>query len=322
MVGAAYAQLLLNSGIIFADAMLAFFVFFMATRFRWKQSALAALVVMVWVPLAAAQLFDDGILVLGAVPPLVLGVVVLWAIGTLVRMRREQVEALQQRARDLERERDVQAQIAAAEERTRIAREIHDIVSHSLSVVVLMTDGAISKVRSDPDLAEDTLATARDTGRAAMAEMRRMVGVLRTNESGIDAPQPGLAQIEELFAATRSAGVTVDYSVTGTALRLPQGVDLCIYRVIQEALTNARKHGGPALEIIAVRLHYGVDQVRVTVTDDGNGAVPYSEKASTTGHGLIGMRERVASHGGSLHTGPQTGGGFVIRAALPLSGGA
>lgn len=322
MIAAAFAQVLLGAGIMFVDVMLAFAVFSLATRLRWMWSAAATVLVLLWLPLAGAQTAAQGLAVFGIIVPFMLGMVSFWLGGMLVRARRAEIEALREQARVLERQRDAQARIVAAEERSRIAREIHDIVSHNLSVVALMADGAASKVRTDPDRAEQAIITARDTSRAAMAEMRRMVGVLRTSQSEIAAPQPGLGQIEKLLDAQRAVGLKVDYAVFGEPVPLSEGIDLCAYRVVQEALTNAREHGGPSLTTVTVRIEYGDDELTIDVADDGSTASGPAQQESGGGHGLVGMRERVSNYGGTLRTGPQPGGGFEVHATLPLNGGA
>lgn len=319
MTGMAFVQLPLNAGVMVADLLFVFMVFFLASRFRWTKSAPAAVVVMVWHALALSQMFDDGLRVgYGAMTQFLVGVVLLWMAGTIVRVRRDYTESLRERARELERQRDTQAQIAAAEERTRIAREIHDVVSHSLSVVVFMTDGAISKIRTDPVRAEEALVTARDTGRQAMTEMRRMVGVLRSSGTALLEPQPGVGQLQALVDKSNSAGIPARLTVSGERVELSAGLDLCVYRVVQEGLTNARKHGGPALSGVDLHLEYTDQELTVTVTDDGAG--PNMWLPDGEGHGLVGMRERVALYGGHLRTGVRKGGGFALTVTLPLSG--
>lgn len=320
MVVAAFAQLLLNAGVMVMDLLLVFMVFFLASRFRWTKSAPSALVVMVWLALALSQMFDDGLGVgSDAMTLSLIGVAFLWMAGTMVRVRGDYTESLRERARELERQRDTQARIAAAEERARIAREIHDVVSHSLSVVVFMTDGAISKVRTDPGRAEVALSTARDTGRQAMTEMRRMVGVLRSSGTALLEPQPGVGQLQALIDESHAADIPATLTVSGTPVALPDGLDLCAYRVVQEALTNARKHGGPTLSRVDVQLAYTGRELTVNVTDDGAG--PNMWRSDGAGHGLMGMRERVALYGGDVRTGVRKDGGFALMVTLPLNGG-
>lgn len=319
MLGAAYAQLLLNAGIIFADVLLVLMVFFVASRFRWPVSAAATGTVLLWSGLASVQLFDEGYLGLGGMLQFLAYLLLVWLAGMLVRVRRDHVDSLRERARELERQRDVQAQIAASDERARIARDIHDVVSHSLSVVVLMTDGAISKVRSDPARAEEALITARETGRAAMAEMRRMVGVLRSSEAAPLGPQPGVAQLQALVDESRAAGLPVGLVVSGSPVPLPESLQLCVYRIAQEGLTNARKHGGSSLSSVDVRLTYAEGELTLEISDDGRGMD--REQSDGAGHGLVGMRERVALYGGHVRTGGGPGSGFSLAATFPLDGG-
>jgi len=310
----AWLQWVLGVGVLAADIMLAFALYNVATCFRWPVSAPAAAAVMLWVLVAVVPLMDNGL----SQPFLV--VVVAWTWGTTARIRRDYIESLQERARQLEREREAQARIAAAEERARIAREIHDIVSHSLSVVVVMAEGASSKARSEPERAEQAMVRVRDTGKNALAEMRRMLAVLRDGEPGSHAPQPGIAQLGMLIEESKASGLPVEMTVRGEPVEVTAGVDLAVYRVVQEALTNARKHAGPSVTRAEVQLRYCDETVEVRITDDGRGSGehPGSEPG---GHGLVGMRERVAAYGGTLRTGPRSSGGFEVVATLPIGGG-
>ena len=209
-----------------------------------------------------------------------------------------------------EREREHQAQITAAAERARIARDLHDIVSHGLGVVVVLAGGAAATARSDPGRAEDAMRTVESTGRTALADMRRMLGVLR---GGDRSEHPGAEQVDQLVADARATGAPVRLSVEGTARPLPPAVDLAVYRTVQEGLTNARRHGGPELTRIDVALCHGADAVIVTVRDDGAGTT-----STEPGHGLTGMRERVTGCGGRLQAGPGENGGFVVSATIPM----
>ena len=206
--------------------------------------------------------------------------------------------------------------IAAADERTRIAREIHDIVSHSLSVVVLMADGAAERVQDQPERAREAMLTVRDTGREAIGDMRRMLGVLRTDEPGSHAPQPGVADIQGLVEAARAAGTSVELSIDGDPDRLGRGLQLTAYRIVQEALTNVRRHAGAGARA-AVVVDAGPDDLVVRVVDDGHAQRTGLEGPHHPGHGLVGMRERVAMHGGTIDVGPRAPHGFAIEARLP-----
>ncbi|MGW4406290.1 sensor histidine kinase [Nonomuraea sp. NPDC004702] len=239
-------------------------------------------------------------------------VVTIWLAGLYANTRRRYLEGLEERAERAERERDQQARMAAAAERTRIARELHDVVAHNVSVMVVQADGAGFALDSDPEQARLAVRNISKTGRAALAEMRRMVGVLRENEDdGTDyTPQPGLGQLEELV---RGAGVPASLRIGGVPGELPEGQQLAVYRIVQEALTNALKHGGPHVRA-RVEIDYGGPELVVRVTDDGRGA---AAPRSPDGHGLIGMRERVGMYGGAVSAGPLTGGGFEVLARLP-----
>ncbi|MEU4230355.1 sensor histidine kinase [Nonomuraea sp. NPDC026600] len=242
-------------------------------------------------------------------------VVTVWLMGLYARTRRRYMESLEERAERAERERDQQARIAAAAERTRIARELHDVVAHNVSVMVVQADGAGYAIDSDPEQARQAVRTISKTGREALAEMRRLVGVLREDGSdGTDyTPQPGLGQLEELV---RGAGVPARLRVGGPPGELPEGQQLAVYRIVQEALTNALKHGGPGVRAL-VELRYDGRELVVRVTDDGRGA---AAPRSPDGHGLVGMRERVGMYGGAVSAGPRTGGGFEVLATLPVPG--
>lgn len=283
---------------------------------RWSVGGAAVLVLGV-----VAVLAGRGGDWLAAVADLVFATVVVaavWMWGYTVRTRHAYVGSLQERAAQLERERDQQARIAAASERARIAREIHDIVSHSLSVVVVMTEGAATSVRRDPERTERALRTVSDTGRGALAEMRRMLDVLREDEPGSHAPQPGVARMEELIAQGRAAGSPVELTVRGTPTQLPAGTDLAVYRIVQEALTNTRKHAGPGVSRVQVQLSYGEEEVEVRVIDDGRGLAAPASTGPGGGRGLLGMEERVGAYGGVLRTGPRVSGGFEVVARLPV----
>ena len=236
-----------------------------------------------------------------------------WVLGDSMHYRRGYYIALEDRAARLEAERDAQSKIAAAAERARIARELHDVVAHHVSVMVVQADGARYALRADPDRADHALAAIAGTGRQALTEMRRLLGVLRSagEQSGL-APVPGLGEVRELLDQARAAGLEVSYTLSGTPRDLPEGVELAAYRVVQESLTNTRKHGGPAATA-AVALRYGTGCLTVEVTDDGLGLTG----DSTPGHGLAGMRERIAMYGGTVQAGPLSGGGYRVVATLP-----
>ncbi|MFE3945984.1 sensor histidine kinase [Streptomyces sp. NPDC059118] len=249
--------------------------------------------------------------------------VLAWVLGDSMRTRRAYFSQLEERAARLEREREAQSKVAVAAERARIARELHDVVAHNVSVMVVQADGAAYVMDAAPDQAKQALETISSTGRQALAEMRRLLGVLRTGdaqESGEYVPQPDVGQIEDLIEQVRQTGLAVDFKIEGTPRSLPSGVELTAYRIVQEALTNTRKHGGPDAGA-SVRLVYFDDGLGLLVEDDGRGAAHelYEDGgADGAGHGMIGMRERVGMVGGTLDAGPRPGGGFRISALLPL----
>ena len=240
----------------------------------------------------------------------------------------EQFDVLQERNRLLAVERDQRTEMSAAAERARIARELHDVVAHSLSVIVVQADGATAAITAAPgtaaDLAPRVLGTIAGTSREALTEMRRIVAVLRSG--GTDpaddadpalAPAPGTADLPVLFEQVAAAGVPVTFEESGVAPDLPPTTDLTVYRIVQESLTNVIKHAGPAARVTVAVAYLG-DRVEVSIVDDGRGdAHDGGPIADPAGHGLIGMRERVLLQGGSLRAGPRTGGGFAVQAVIP-----
>jgi signal transduction histidine kinase len=320
------AQLVLNvapTPVNFAFLVITYTV--AATGARWA-SRLALGTGLCAAPLAQTRWPEQDSSVLGNVALVIFMTVpfaLAWVLGDSIRTRRAYYEQLEERATRLEKEREAQAKVAVAAERARIARELHDVVAHNVSVMVVQADGAAYVLDSAPDQAKKALETISSTGRQALAEMRRLLGVLRTGEhqeSGEYVPQPDVEQIDDLIQQCRSSGLPVDFKVEGTPRPLPSGVELTAYRIVQEALTNTRKHGGPNTGA-SVRLVYFDDGLGLLVEDDGKGAPHelYEDGgADGSGHGLIGMRERVGMVGGTLDAGPRPGGGFRISALLPL----
>jgi len=240
--------------------------------------------------------------------------IIAWIAGDSMQYRRSYYVDLEEKAARLERERDQQAQIAAATERARIARELHDVVAHNVSVMVVQAEGAAYAMDSAPENTRKALGAIADTGRSALVEMRRLLGVLRTQDGAAErAPQPGIGQLEDLLEQVRSTGLPVEFFVEGVPVELSQGVALATYRLVQESLTNARKHGGPAVSA-QVCMHYNGHELRLRVRDDGRGAMALTDGQ---GNGLAGMRERVAMFGGELSAGPLPTGGFQVEAVLP-----
>src|SRR5918992_467242 len=226
--------------------------------------------------------------------------------------------ALAARTVELEHEREEKAKLAVAEERTRIARELHDVVAHNISIMVVQAGAERHAIGDDRPDTSKVLATIEETGRAALAEMRRLLGMLRRSDDELAlAPQPSLRYLDDLVEQVREAGMPVDLRIEGERRAIPPGIDLSAYRIVQEALTNALKHAGPAHARVTVR--YGDDELDIEIADDGAG--PDGE-APAGGHGLVGMRERVALFGGDLASGRRRGGGYAVRARLPLAGDA
>jgi signal transduction histidine kinase len=241
-----------------------------------------------------------------------------WLAGFLLRGSAVRADTAEERAARLEQEREADALRAVVEERTRIARELHDIVGHSVSVMTVQTSGVRRLLRSEQEQEREALLAVERTGREALAEMRRVVGALREAEEGPAlAPRPSLSRVDKLVAQARETGLPVDLEIEGDAVPLPAGVDLTAYRLVQEGLTNAIKHA--AARHAEVRVRYDPGHVEIEVCDDGRGADGADPTSSDGGHGLEGMRERVSIYGGELEAGPRAGGGFRLRARIPVA---
>ncbi|MGW3246992.1 sensor histidine kinase [Streptomyces sp. NPDC001070] len=245
-----------------------------------------------------------------------------WVIGDSLRTRRAYYAELEERAARLQREREAQSKAAVAAERARIARELHDVVAHNVSVMVVQADGAAYVLDASPEQAKQALETISTTGRQALTEMRRLLGVLRAGDDGRGeyVPQPGVDQLTDLIEQVRGAGLPVAFEVQGESRPLASGVELTAYRIVQEALTNTRKHGGPEAHA-KVRLTFGDSDLSLLIEDDGRGAQQELYEGGGEdgqGQGLIGMRERVGMVSGTLDAGPRPGGGFRISAVLPV----
>ncbi|MEZ0449876.1 sensor histidine kinase [Cellulomonas sp. ICMP 17802] len=292
-------------------------------------SVLLGLIMYGWfdVPGAASTAIFSGVVALSV-----------WAFGLVRRSRRETIEALVDRAQRLEVERDQQSQIATAAERARIAREMHDIVAHSLTVMIAQADGGRYAADADPSAATRALGTIGETGRAALTDMRRLLGVLRGSAEpspstgsvpvlpgpgGIGhgttqgfAPQPAESDVGALVDQVRASGLRASLVRMGEPRTLPPGAGLTVYRIAQEALTNVLKHAGPD-PLVTVLVQWLPDAIVVEVSDDGRGA---SADSDGLGQGLLGMRERATMFGGTVTAGPRPGGGFRVRAQLPTPG--
>jgi signal transduction histidine kinase len=240
----------------------------------------------------------------------------IWGLGAYAQTRRRYLRELQERAASAEREREQLARIAVHEERASIARELHDIVAHSVSVMLVGVRGARDVLKASPDTADATLARVERSGEQSLAELRRILTLLREPEQTADShPQPSLAELDDLIAIYRDAGLSVRLVVVGEPMPLPSGVELSVYRIVQEALTNTLKHADPTNVTVTLAFHdSGLD---LEVVDDGT---PTGGAAG--GQGIVGMRERVALLGGELETGRREGGGFRVAARLPVGGDA
>src|SRR5438874_10629689 len=239
-----------------------------------------------------------------------------WLAGFVLRARYLRAQELEHRTELLEQEQETRARAAVAEERARIARDLHDAVAHSMSVIVVQAGAERLALPEEATSTSEVLRSIEETGRQALVEMRRLVEMLRKDDEELAlAPQPSLAHLELLVQQVREAGLPVELSVEGEPRALPPGVDLSAYRIVQEALTNALKHAGPARARVTVRYRPG--QLELEVADDGSG----TGEGGGGRHGLVGMRERVAVFGGVLAAGRRTEGGYLLRATLPLDSG-
>jgi signal transduction histidine kinase len=301
-----------------ADAVLLVYLYTVASRYPVRVGVLAAAVAEAGTVLAGlgwplTHVWIETTLLLSG------PVLASFLLGVNVRHRRNSLSALTERAEQLERERDQQARIAAADERARIAREMHDVVAHSLSVMVTLSKGAALKQAAEPERASAAMRQVAATGHQALDEMRRLLGVLRTEDASESRqPQPGLAQLDGLFGQVRATGLAAALTVTGPPAALPPGAELTVYRIVQEALTNTLKHAASPTRV-SVAIDCGPGLVTVDVRDDGAARPGRPERAA--GHGLTGMRERAAVYGGEVSAGPGAGGGWQIRARLPMTAG-
>lgn len=238
-------------------------------------------------------------------------IAIAFAVGRVLRGRELRVVASEERAQVLELDREAKALLAVGEERARIARELHDVIAHGVSVMVVQAGAAAEVLSRDPEGARGALVAIQDTGRQALADLRRMLGLVRAGDPLAFGPRPGLEQLDPLLDQLRTAGLPVEVEVHGTPRELPAGLDVSAYRIVQEALTNVLKHAGPARARVIVG--YGPDALDLEVLDDGRGP------QNGQGHGLVGMRERVGLYGGTIETGAAGPRGFRVRARLPVA---
>jgi len=287
-----------------------------AARYE-RRVSLGALTLTLLIGLAAYGALSEAV---EPVDPIaaVLCAIGAWGLGIYVETRRQYRRELARRAAFLEREREQGARIAVHEERASIARELHDIVAHSVTVMLVGVRGARDVLRTDPDVADATLGKVETSAEQSLAELRRILALLREPAGDAESrPQPSLAQLDDLVAEYRDAGLPVALERVGEPRSLPGGFELSVYRIVQEALTNALKHARP--NEVVVRLAFQDSRLDLEVVDDGS---PLRHDAVLPGHGLLGMRERVALLGGELETGRRAGGGFRVAAHLPVGGDA
>ena len=284
---------------------------FLAGRRAWLGLALGLLGLAVHGWIAAESLLSLPF-------PALFLMVAPWAIGQRLRERRLRENAYRASAERLDAERELNAVAAAFGERARIARELHDVIAHGVSVMVVQAGAARTVMDTDIEQAERALRTVERAGREALTEIRRLLGMLDTDHDlHALTPQPGLADLEELVHRTCAAGLATELCAEGTPVALAPALDLCAYRIVQEALTNAIKHAGSAHA--TVRLLWTAERLELEIEDDGQG--PTTTNGSGAGHGLVGMRERAALHGGNIEAGAGTDRGFSVRAELPLQFG-
>ena len=265
---------------------------------------------------AAVVIYNDPVRSTGDLVfvPLLFGIG--WLVGFALGERAAQAEAAEARASQAEREREAVARVAVAEERARIARELHDVVAHAVAVMVLQVGAARHTLPEELAPTRDALIEVERTGRSALSEMRLLLGAMRSERDDLElAPQPGLGGLDRLLDEIRRAGLPVELRVEGEAFPLPPAIDLSAYRIVQEGLTNSLKHARAGRADVVVR--YATDELRIEVRDDGRGAAP----SDGLGHGLVGIRERVTLFGGDMDAGSENGSGFVLRTRLPLEGG-
>jgi signal transduction histidine kinase len=310
-VAASLAWVIPTDGYLFVGYVVAFLLYYsLAAYIGPARTVVAVAAVGVVLSVLSAAIRDDVVgEYFGALPAVVLPTIT----GRVVRRLREDADRLAELTVHLERERERAEHAAVAEERGRIARELHDVVAHGVSVIAIQADAAEAALDRDPELARTPLRTIRSSAKQAMEEMRRLLDVLREDGDGGELlPQPGFGQVGELVEHARGAGVDVTLAVDGEPRPLAPGLDLSAYRIVQEGLTNVRKHAAGAPARVTVK--WAPHELALEVRDSG----PGGGSNGSGGHGLVGMRERVRMHGGELHAGPVPEGGFAVRARLPI----
>lgn len=309
IAGVAFVQWLTTVALP-ADVALLIALFTLAVHATMRRTLFGAGILMVGVVMASARWGPVGDLAKSLVFLSGLVVAALF-VGIALRTWRSYMDSLVERTKRLEFERDQQSKLAAAAERSRIAREMHDVVAHNVSIMVTLADGAVASADANPSMAKEAMADVSATGRLALTDMRHLLGVLRTDDLAADRePQPRLSGLPRLINGVRATGLDVVFDEAGTSFDVPPGVELTIYRIIQESLTNVMKH---AREPCTVQVGINFDDpfINVYIRDDGRFVSPAPE-----GHGLGGMRERAALGGGALMAGPQQGGGWEVMARV------
>ena len=288
-----------------------------AASYTDSPANLGVIAVLVGLYASELALLLDGRKGLGNVVPGLVFVSFAYVLGRGVRHRRAREASLEHRAVMLEEQREEHARRAVVEERDRIARELHDVIAHSVSLIIVQAGAAQRLLKRDAAGAQLALEAIRAAGSDALDELRRLLDLMRTSNDAASTtdPQPGVARLETLIEQARAVGLPVDYVVDGAQRPLSPGVDLAVYRIVQEALTNVRKHAGPARA--HVQLHFSPTSIQLVIADNGEQSAGV---ANGSGHGLIGMRERVALYGGTFSSGPGSAGGFEIKAYIPIHG--
>lgn len=313
VVVVAFAQWL--AGVpLFADiALLA--ALYTVAAYRPQRAAIAGVIILeCGVGLAAVRWGESALATSAFLSGLVVAALVS---GFYFRARRLHIASLVERAKRLEFERDQQALLAAAAERARISREMHDVMAHSLAVVISLANGATAKLGRDPEQSREALESISELGRQALADTRRLLSVLRTEEGDAAlAPQPGIDEIEDLVARAAATGLAATLTVCGDRIPVPAGLALSAYRIVQEGVTNAVKHARGA-SAVAVELTWTMRDLQIGVTDDGQAEARSGD--SRSGYGLAGMRERAALYGGTATAGPGQAGGWTVRATIPIT---
>lgn len=305
---------LLNIPFAVADIILVLCLCSLTTQLRWQLTVLPLLATLAWTVIATHQPFSAGYLSIGEIGFIIAIILLSYSWALTLKLYKQHITNLKLRAVELQRAQESRELIAKAEERRRIARELHDVVSHSLSSVVALSEGATATIDSDPEKARKAIQLIGKTGRDALGEMRAMLALLRTSDELESAPQPGVKDLEELLANARSTNKNISYRHSGNLATLNAGMQLTLYRIVQEALTNVRKHAA-AHATVTIVVDRTPTMLQVIIT---NATVKSPATSNQTGYGLSGMRERVEAHGGSMKAGLLATGNFQIKISIPV----